>query len=93
MWGNRCDLSITSGKQVQLGNNPFNLIRSFDNKILIDNSESVFESLKSEISNKPAIVEFVCDNAGYELFTDFVLADYLIKSKLVEKIRFNLKMI
>ncbi|XP_050325028.1 damage-control phosphatase ARMT1-like isoform X1 [Bactrocera neohumeralis] len=93
LWGNRCDLSITSGKQVQLGNNPFDLIRSFDNKILIDNSKSVFECLKSTNSNKPAVVEFVCDNAGYELFTDFVLADYLIKSKLVEKVRFNLKAI
>lgn len=93
MWGNRCDLSITSGKEIQLGNNPFDLIRSFENKILIDNSESVLKCLKSENTNKPAIVEFVCDNAGYELFTDFVLADYLIKSKLVEKIRFHLKAI
>lgn len=93
LWGNRCDLSITSGKEIQLGNNPFDLIRSFENKILIDNSESVLKCLKSENTNKPAIVEFVCDNAGYELFTDFVLADYLIKSKLVEKIRFHLKAI
>ncbi|XP_011184626.1 damage-control phosphatase ARMT1-like [Zeugodacus cucurbitae] len=93
LWGNRCDLSITSGKEIQLGNNPFDLLRSFDNKILIDNSKSVFECLKSENTNKPSIVEFVCDNAGYELFTDFVFADYLIKSKLAEKIRFHLKAI
>ncbi|XP_017471973.1 PREDICTED: protein-glutamate O-methyltransferase-like isoform X2 [Rhagoletis zephyria] len=93
LWGNRCDLSITSGKEVQLEGNPFDLVRSFDHKIIIDDSSFIIECLKSENSIKPAIVEFICDNAGYELFTDFVLADYLIKSEMADKVRFNLKAI
>lgn len=35
--------------------------------------------------------DIVLDNAGYELFTDLILADYLISSKLVNKIRFHAK--
>ncbi|CAD7013066.1 protein-glutamate O-methyltransferase [Ceratitis capitata] len=93
LWGNRCDLSITSGKEVILGDNPFDLVHGFDKRIIVDDTVAVNDYLKSINKYKPRVVEFVCDNAGYELFTDFVLADYLIKSKLAEKVRFNLKAI
>ncbi|XP_053962988.1 damage-control phosphatase ARMT1-like isoform X1 [Anastrepha ludens] len=93
LWGNRCDLSISSGKEVKLHGNPFELVRNLDTKILVDQSSKIIECLKSADCGNPVIIEMICDNAGYELFTDFILADYLIESKLASAVRFNLKAI
>ncbi|XP_004534804.1 protein-glutamate O-methyltransferase isoform X2 [Ceratitis capitata] len=90
LWGNRCDLSISSGKEVKPGDNPFELARNLDKKIIVDESCKIIECL-NHADRKNSVIEFICDNAGYELFTDFILADYLIESKLVSKVRFNLK--
>lgn len=35
--------------------------------------------------------DIICDNAGYELFTDLCLASFLIEQKIVQKIRFHVK--
>ncbi|CAG4980417.1 unnamed protein product [Colias eurytheme] len=37
--------------------------------------------------------DIVCDNAGYELFTDLCLAHFLISQKIVQKVRFHVKKI
>ncbi|XP_067626958.1 damage-control phosphatase ARMT1-like isoform X3 [Eurosta solidaginis] len=92
LWGNRCDLSITSGKEIHLDGKPFDLVRRYDNNILIDDSNLIVECLRTD-NSKNSVVELICDNAGYELFTDLVLADYMIRSNLIDKVRFNLKAI
>ncbi|XP_067626953.1 damage-control phosphatase ARMT1-like [Eurosta solidaginis] len=91
LWGNRCDLSISSGKEVKVGGNPFELVKSLDANIIVDQSAQIMQCLESAERNSSVIVEFICDNAGYELFTDLILADYLIESKLANKVRFNFK--
>ncbi|CAK1549137.1 unnamed protein product [Leptosia nina] len=37
--------------------------------------------------------DIVCDNSGYELFTDLCLAHFLIAQKIVQKVRFHVKKI
>ncbi|CAH4032330.1 unnamed protein product [Pieris brassicae] len=37
--------------------------------------------------------DIVCDNSGYELFTDLCLAHFLIAQKVVQKVRFHVKKI
>ncbi|KAJ6476204.1 DUF89 domain-containing protein [Mycena sanguinolenta] len=79
LWGNATDLSLlthmsasdiehlqTVGKDAQAARAEF---------ILRDDQEKVWNHVKS-LSN--ARVDFVLDNAGFELFTDFVLADFLV---------------
>lgn len=43
----------------------------------------------------PSVVIFdiVCDNAGYELFTDLCIAHFLIAKDIVKKVRFHVKKI
>lgn len=43
--------------------------------------------------NKILFSDLIHDNSGYELFTDFCLADFLIEKKLAKKIRFHSKAI
>lgn len=86
-------MSISTGKEVKLNGNPFEHVKNLDKRVIIDESSQVIEILKSADRRYAIVIEFICDNAGYELFTDFILADYLIESKLADKVRFNLKAI
>lgn len=91
LWGNRCDLSVTAGKEVKVTLDPFAGLEDLDKFVLINQSSEIWEVLKA--ANGTADIQIINDNAGYELFTDVVLADYLIEHKLAKKITFNLKAI
>ncbi|XP_017096742.2 damage-control phosphatase ARMT1 [Drosophila bipectinata] len=88
VWGNRCDLSISKkGPDMNLPQK----LKQYDGDLLVDQSADVWNDLIEAYD--PVYVDIVCDNAGYELFTDFLLADYLIQSCLAERVRFHVKAI
>lgn len=91
LWGNRCDLSISAGTDNSQTTNPLTLIDKYECCILSDHSEKIWTALNE--STESGIIDFINDNAGYEMFTDFCLADFLITHKLAEKICFNIKAI
>ncbi|KAJ6468966.1 DUF89 domain-containing protein [Mycena vulgaris] len=79
LWGNATDLSLLThlssadienlqsvGKDAQAAREEF---------ILRDDQEKVWSHVKSVTQGR---VDFVLDNAGFELFTDLVLADFLV---------------
>ncbi|KAH8094465.1 DUF89 domain-containing protein [Cristinia sonorae] len=81
LWGNATDLSLLThmshddianlqsvGKDAQAARKEY---------ILKDDQEKVWEHLKT-LKGKNARIDFVLDNAGFELFTDFVFADFLV---------------
>lgn len=88
VWGNRTDLSITTKlPDARL----FDLISDYDAHLLVDQSAAVWSDLTEAYA--PVYVDIVCDNAGFELFTDLVLADYIIRSRLAQRVRFHVKAI
>lgn len=90
LWGNKCDLSLSNGEVVKMDElSNSELTEMLDSFILSDHSRTVW-NLASEVSVKNTI-DIVLDNAGYELFTDLCLADFLITAKLVERVRFHCK--
>ncbi|EDW01269.1 damage-control phosphatase ARMT1 [Drosophila grimshawi] len=91
LWGNRCDLSITSGKQVKPTGDAFHQVDELNPNLLVDATGTIWELLDKSDGN--GIVEFVFDNAGYELYTDLILAEYIIDKGLARKVRFNAKAI
>lgn len=91
MWGNRCDLSISNGREIKQTDNPFESLASFESCILADDSIAIWNCLKS--GGPTCTVDFVLDNAGYEVFTDLVLADFILRYNFAEKIRFHCKAI
>ncbi|XP_037819082.1 damage-control phosphatase ARMT1 isoform X1 [Lucilia sericata] len=92
LWGNRCDLSITSGQEVKPLGNLMDIIDTLNDNILIDHSAAIWHCLQHHHDSR-VIVDFICDNAGFELFTDLLLAQYLIDHRLCHTVRFNLKSI
>lgn len=81
LWGNATDLSLlthlspsdiehlqTVGKEAQEARSGF---------ILKDDQGAVWSHIKT-LANQGKRLDFVLDNAGFELFTDFVFADFLV---------------
>lgn len=97
LWGNRADLSISAGTEIQHITDPFLAIESYDTCILVNKSMDIWNcilsSAASSKSSENIIIDIIQDNSGYELFTDFVLADFLLENKLATKIRFHVKAI
>jgi len=88
LWGNRADLSLWPA-----GETGEHLIAtdgiSPAEDLLIDNTAAVVSHLQS--CNKSTRVDFLIDNAGFELVTDLVLVDFLLSEKLASNITFHLK--
>lgn len=88
LWANRCDLSIT--KEVP-NEEIIKLIEEYDKNLIVDQSEDVWRLLT--VDAKPGIVDIVLDNAGFELFADLMLGEYLINAGLATKVRYHAKAI
>lgn len=91
LWGNRCDLSISSGEILaEHGATQTSHLHHMEENIIVDNSEDVWSAVHS---NNNTRIDFVLDNSGFELFTDLCFAEFLLHAKLAEKIHFHLKQI
>uniref|UniRef100_A0A8D0GLL3 Sugar phosphate phosphatase n=1 Tax=Sphenodon punctatus TaxID=8508 RepID=A0A8D0GLL3_SPHPU len=97
LWGNKCDLSFSAGKESSQKSNLLKALEDLKSFILVDNMENLWSLLmncktrtKEESTTR---VDIVLDNAGFELITDFVLADFLLSSKLATEIHFHGKCI
>lgn len=91
LWANRCDLSISAGKEVKPSDNAFEIIDDLDASLIVEDALLAWKCLADAKQQDAVIVDFICDNAGYELFTDFILAEHIIETKLATKVRFNVK--
>lgn len=92
LWGNRNDLSVTLGKEIeQIQSDPVADVETFNKELLADQTRDIWNCL-SGAKSEPT-VDIINDNSGYELLCDFVLADFIIHHKLAKKIRFRVKAI
>jgi len=91
LWGNRCDLSISSGEiQAEQGASQTSHLQHMKENIIVDNSEDVWIAIHK---NENTRIDFILDNSGFELFTDLCFAEFLLHSKLAEKIYLHTKQI
>ena len=80
----RCDLSISAGSKATAEGDPVTSLEPLREFILTEDSEACWLDL---VGNTSSTVSLVMDNSGFELFTDLCLADFLITSGVVTKIR------
>lgn len=88
LWGNQADLSLwpTSGEAKPNHGD----LEGAQSHLLVDDTEQV----ATYITNLPPterLVTIVVDNAGFELVSDLTLADFLLGSKLISRLRIHLK--
>ncbi|XP_028809392.1 damage-control phosphatase ARMT1 [Denticeps clupeoides] len=94
LWGNKCDLSISAGQENSQKSSPLDSLEALKPFILVDDSRMVWSSLVpahqfngEEKTSKR--VDIILDNAGFELMTDLVLADFLISAGLAKEVHFH----
>ncbi|XP_060096867.1 damage-control phosphatase ARMT1 isoform X2 [Heteronotia binoei] len=96
LWGNKCDLSISGGKDNSQKTDPLKSLEELKSYILVDHMEKIWSLLINEKkmnSWTPTRIDIVLDNAGFELTADLILADFLVSSKLATEIHFHGKSI
>ncbi|KAM9840555.1 damage-control phosphatase ARMT1 [Aulostomus maculatus] len=95
LWGNKCDLSISAGMDNSQKTSPIESLISLQPFILVDDSNMVWSTLLAAQRRVQAgkttssRVDIILDNAGFELVTDLVLADFLVSSGLACEIHFH----
>lgn len=84
LWGNKCDLSLTAGKDCSQTSSPLDDLLKLRSNILINDSDKLWQIIQSlsSSSNKP-ILDIILDNSGFELFTDLCLVEFLHSSGLL----------
>lgn len=88
LWGNQADLSLwPAGEEGQP------LHQDDDTQeahLLADDTEAVADYLAA--LGRPALVDVIADNAGFELIGDLCLVDYLLSSGQAASVRLHLKL-
>eukprot|EP00898_Chlorokybus_atmophyticus_P005673 jgi/Chlat1/6106/Chrsp40S09029 len=106
LWGNRMDLSLwpvlgdekkdVKDKDGHSGRREADAvsdaIRAGSEDLLWDDSDRVWDALiKLQKTSGPKRVDIIVDNAGFELFTDLCLADFIVESGLADCVALRLK--
>lgn len=85
LWGNRVDLSLWPAEEGDRSS-----IASDNERVnlLVDQTQTITEYL---VQNPGQRIDFINDNAGFELFCDLCLADYLLTTQMAKSVTFHLK--
>merc|ERR1711862_476699 len=97
LWGNQMDLSIWPTevtdieKSSQCSDNALlKVIENSHENLLWDDTQAI-SGYCSDVLSRKGNVDIVVDNAGLELVTDLILAEYLITSEIASQVTFRLK--
>ncbi|KAI0783304.1 DUF89-domain-containing protein [Abortiporus biennis] len=93
LWGNSTDLSLlinmTEDQIKALQSTGGEALAATEKNILGNHMPRLWEIVR-DLKDKPnARVDFILDNAGFELYCDLVYADFLIQANLVSEVRFH----
>jgi Damage-control phosphatase ARMT1-like domain len=91
LWGNRMDLSLWPVGSANAANDFAAVIEAGQEYILSDNSLSMGAHVTTMCACGPQRFDVIVDNAGFELFCDLCLADFLASSGLASIVYIHLK--
>jgi hypothetical protein len=93
LWGNSTDLSLlinmTEEQIKSLQSTGGDHLAATEKNILGNHLNQLWEAVKVLREKTGGRIDFVLDNAGFELYCDFVYADFLIQTGLAKQIRFH----
>ncbi|KIM70288.1 hypothetical protein SCLCIDRAFT_1207607 [Scleroderma citrinum Foug A] len=93
LWGNATDLSLLinmSEEQIKsLQSTGGDQLAATEKNILGNHLNRLWETFKSLRDQTGGRIDFVLDNAGFELYCDCVYADFLIQTGLAKEVRFH----
>lgn len=86
LWGNRADLSLWPADEIRHGNADLETAGAY---LLADDTAVVVTHL---LQARGGRVDFLLDNAGFELVGDLALADFLLTAGLVDRVKLHAKL-
>ncbi|KZV70974.1 DUF89-domain-containing protein [Peniophora sp. CONT] len=93
LWGNSTDLSLlinmTEEQIKSLQSTGGEHLAATEKNILGNHLPQVWETVRDLRGKTGGRIDFVLDNAGFELYCDCVYADFLIQSGLASQVRFH----
>ncbi|CAG8454392.1 2030_t:CDS:2 [Ambispora leptoticha] len=97
LWGNATDLSILTNlsgddiEKLQKAGRGTEALKESEKNILANDLDQVWEEKLKNLRN--GRIDFILDNAGFELYVDMVFADWLIQAGYASEIHFHAKRI
>lgn len=90
LWGNRCDLSLSN--KTPSFKNLITELQMLRHMIIVNDCDLVVQRIESLRGRQHVVVDYVLDNAGFELFTDLCLMQFLTRILLpCSRIRIHVK--
>ncbi|KAK7695030.1 hypothetical protein QCA50_002218 [Cerrena zonata] len=93
LWGNSTDLSLlidmTEEQIKTLQSTGGEALAETEKNILGNHMPRLWEVVRDLKNKREARIDFILDNAGFELYCDFVYADFLIQGGFVDQVRFH----
>jgi len=89
LWGNKADLSLWSADDKEEMDNLTD-IHSREARVLVNDAPAVVDYLAG-LGEQAIQIEFIMDNAGFELVCDLVLADFLLTRDIAQQVNLHLK--
>ena len=90
LWGNRCDLSLNN--TTPSFKNLITELQVLRDKIIVNDCDRVVQRIESLRCKPNVVIDYVLDNAGFELFTDLCLMHFLMQTLLpCSRIRIHVK--
>ncbi|KAH8281741.1 hypothetical protein KR054_002529, partial [Drosophila jambulina] len=69
-------------------------VAQIDRSILVDDTWPIWKCLnKNRNKETNIILDYICDNAGFEFFTDMIFLAFLVDNKLADHVRLHVKAI
>lgn len=94
LWGNKCDLSISGGEKNYQQRDPLEQLDDLQPYLLVDDIPRIWHYLSTaKHKNSVKRIDIILDNAGFELFGDLCLAEFLIKMDLCSNVHLHAKII
>lgn len=94
LWGNATDLSLLTDATIEdiKSIQGAKVRQESESKILVNDTLKAWDHLNEAKATKKSVrVDFILDNSGFELYADFMLAAFLLRSNMVSKCVFHSK--
>ncbi|XP_017860197.1 PREDICTED: protein-glutamate O-methyltransferase [Drosophila arizonae] len=96
LWSNHFEIQLSSfifeSPQDHSNIDVLAQVADLDRRVLVDESQMVWDCLL-KAKGEHIIVDYICDNGGFELFTDLLFIEYLVDQELATQVRMHVKAI
>lgn len=97
MWSNRFEVHVTAYTFDAEDSHPaidvLDRVATLDKHLLVDDTILVWNCLLRAKGQKDIILDYICDNGGFEIFTDLLFMEYVLDHHLVTQVRLHVKAI